>query len=310
MSVNTSMRPTALHQSSYDGWTPDLMDELHHVRSGYAVAFDTLWRDERLMRYVYWLREQAHPKFNITGSWSDADIKAEIELWRQARRQGLGDVDIIDSIRDKLQARFGFDLASARAVASDPHLATLGLPVWNVLTGSLMPESLGRLRIEAVADYENETPGMGMGYSYRVADESHRADLYLFTAGQCGLGDSVDDRRVASRFATEWESFQLLLRTAEANQPTQQGPSLESLQDQMGSRFSLISAMASAPSSNGDVMSCLSITAFCNVFLKVRVTFAALDYEDETIQDWVQQVVDAFNVDLAGFCCHYSSKSD
>ena len=304
------MRPTALHQSSYDGWTPDLMKELLHVRSGYAAAFDRLWRDERLMRYVHWLKEKEHPSFNITGSWSDVDIKAEIKLWRQARCQRLGDEDVIDTVRKELQARLGFDLASARAVASDPHLAKFGLPVWNVLTGSLMPASLGQLQLNTVADYENEAPGMGMGYSYRLPDEPYRADLYLFTGGESGLGDGINDPRVATRFATEWDAIQRLLRTSEAKAPTQQGPSMESLQDRMGSIFNFFSAMTSAPTPNDDVMSGLSITAFCNVFLKVRVTFSALDYESETIQAWTQQVVDAFNGDLAGFCCHYSSKSD
>ena len=300
---------SAVHQPSFDGWNPALMDELVGARSGYAVAFDRLWRDERLLRYVHWLREQPHPDFNMVGSWCDADINAEIGLWRQAARHGYGDEDVIETVRAKLEERFGFDLAYAKTLATDSRLASAGCPVWNDLTGSLLPQSLGRLQIDAAIDYGDQPAGVNMGYSYRVADESSRVDLYIFTGGEHNLGNGVDDPRVVDRFASEWRSLQQHHRAAEANEPTQTDPMIETLQDSMNRKFSFFTGMFTMPTPTKDVLTGLSVTAFCNVFLKVRVTFDAFYLDLEAVPDSVQQSAKLFETDLAEFCCHYSRTS-
>ena len=296
----------AEYQNSFDGWTPALMDELIEVRSRYPVAFDRLWRDERLLRYVYWLREQTHPDFNLVGSWCDSDINTEISLWRHTARRGYGDEDVVEIVRATLEERFGFDLAFATALATDPRLASAGCPVWNQLTESLLPRSLGRLQIEAAIDYGDQPAGMNMGYSYRVADESSRVDLYIFTGGEHSLGNGIDDPRVVDRFAYEWRSVLQQHRASEAKEPGQIGPMVETLNDLMDRKFSFFSGTFSMPTPTKDVMTGLSVTAFCNAFLKVRVTFAEADYELEEVQDSVRQSVELFNADLAAYCCHYS----
>ena len=298
----------AEHQKSYDGWTPALMDELLTVRSRYTIAFDRLWRDERLMRYVYWLRERAHSDFNMVGSWCDRDIKEEIDLWRSADRQCMTEDDVIDSTRAELQSRYGIGLTNATTLATMPQLASAGYPIWNELTGSLLPGSLGQLSIVSATDYEGEVPGQGVGYSYRSEDVSYRVDICIFSGGEFRLGNGVSDPRVLAEFQSQWRELQQLRRAAEAKDPTQNGPMVETLQDPRDNKFNLISGMFATPTPTGDVMTGLSITAFCDAFLKVRVTFAAVDFEAESVRDSVQQSLNLFNADLAAYCCFFRGR--
>ena len=262
------------------------------------------------MRYAYWLRERVHPDFNMIGSWRDQDIKMEIDLWRSADRQSMSEQDVIDGTRERLQTQFGFDLTNATALATDPRLASAGYPIWNVLTSSLLPDSLGQLSIVSAKDNETLGPGLGMGYSYRLENAPFRIDVYIFSSGERCLGNGVSDSRVLAYFQSQWRDLQQLHRAAEATDPSQDGPTLETLQDPMDRKFSFISGTFTSPSPTGDVVTGLSLTAFCNAFLKVRVTFAALDFQQDSVRDSVQQSVTSFNADLAAFCCHFSGVSE
>mgnify|MGYP003383179456 FL=1 len=282
------------------------MEQLVHVRSKYPHAYDRLWRDERLLRYVHWLRVRSHPDFNLIGSWLDGDIKAEIELWRSAGQKELGEEDIIEAIRSKLEMRFGFDLTYATALATDLRLASAGLPIWNELTASLLPQSLGRLNIVSATDYEPSSAGMGVGYSYRPEDDSARADLYIFSGKERDLGNGTGDPRVQVQFAREWNDLQSHYQPSYAKVPMQQGPLIQKVRDLMGQEFDFFSVLFSAPAETGDIMTCLSITAFCNAFLKLRFTFPAIDLEAESVPDSLRESMERFNADLAGFCGQFS----
>jgi hypothetical protein len=87
-----------------------------------------------------------------------------------------------------------------------------------------------------------------------------------------------------------------------------QGPMVENVRDLMDREFDFFSVLFSAPSATDDVMSCLSITAFCNAFLKVRFTFPAIDLESESVPDTLRELIETFNTDVAGFCCHFSGR--
>lgn len=284
------------------------MEQLVGLRSRYPRAYDRLWRDERLLRYVHWLKVRSHPDFNFIGSWLDVDIKAEIELWSYAERQGLDEEDVIETVRSKLEERFGFDLAYATTLATDLGLASAGLPIWNELTGSLLPHSLGQLKIVSAADFETRSPGMGVGYSYRPEEGSARADLYIYSDGESDLGNGTGDPRVLTRFASEWNDLQSHFQPSNAKVPMVQGPMVENVRDLMDREFDFFSVLFSAPSATDDVMSCLSITAFCNAFLKVRFTFPAIDLESESVPDTLRELIETFNTDVAGFCCHFSGR--
>lgn len=282
------------------------MEQLVYVRSKYPHAYDRLWRDERLLRYVHWLTVRSHPDFNFIGSWRDVDIKAEIELWRNAERENLSEEDVISAVRLMLEERFGFGLTSATTLATDLRLASAGLPIWNEFTGSLLPQSLGRLRIVSAADYESRSAGMGIGYSYRPEDNSAKADLYIYSSGERDLGDGIGDPRVPVRFAREWAELQSHFQPQQAKVPMQQGPIVEKVYDRRDRHFDFISVLFSAPSESDDVMTNLSITAFCDAFLKLRVTFPAIDLEAESVPDSLRESAELFNADLAEFCCHFS----
>ena len=296
------------HEASLDGWTPALMEQLVGLRSRYARAYDRLWRDERLLRYVHWLRVQSHPDFNFIGSWLDVDIKAEIELWSHAEQQGLDEEDVIETVRSKLEEHFGFDLTFATTLATDLGLASMGLPIWNELTASLLPHSLGRLKIVSAANYETRTAGRGVGYSYRPADGSARADLYIYSGGERDLGNGTRDPRVLARFAGEWNYLQSHFQPSQAKAPMLKGPMVVNVCDLMDREFDFLSVLFSAPTETDDVMSSLSITAFCNAFLKIRFTSPAIDLEAESVPDTLRELIEPFNSDVAGFCCHFSRR--
>jgi hypothetical protein len=294
------------HQASFDGWTPALMEQLVRVRSRYPHAYDRLWRDERLLRYVYWHGARSHPDFNLIGSWNDADIKAEIELWSRAWRQDLGDEDVIATVRSQLEERFGFGLTSATAFATNLGLASARFPVWNELTGSLLPQVLGRLEIASATDHESQSAGTGVGYSYRAKDDSARVDLYIYSGGEHDLGDGIEDPRVRAKFEDTWDGLQSHYQLSQAKVPMQQGPMVEKLRDPLGREFTFFSVLFSVPTKTYDVMTQLSITAFCNAFLKVRFSFPAIDLEADSIPDTLRESIELFNADLAAFCCHFS----
>jgi hypothetical protein len=282
------------------------MEELLRVRSNFRHAYRTLWRDERLLRYVHWLHHRTEPDFNIVGSWRDADIKTEIKLWQIAATSGLGEDDVIEMIRAMLADRFGFDLSYATTIATDARLASAGMPIWNELTGSLLPQMLGPLRIVAVTDFEHQSVGMGMGYAYLDASTSAAADLYIYSHGEQDLEDGTEDARVQQQFEIASAQLQQHRKTGDAKSPMRWGPVVESLHSPTGREYRFLSVMFAAPTAGEDVLTGVALTSFCNVFLKVRSTFPALSPDSELVSDVARASIEKFNTDLAEFCCHFS----
>jgi hypothetical protein len=64
--------------------------------------------------------------------------------------------------------------------------------------GIKFPETLAGMVLVEVTDYEKQTPGLGVGVSYRA--EKQKADLYIYNGGLKHLPDGIDSVEVQQHF--------------------------------------------------------------------------------------------------------------
>ena len=66
---------------------------------------------------------------------------------------------------------------------------------WPANPGLAMPEHAGQMPLESMKDFEQESPGGGVGWSYRV--KYAKADVYLYTHGLTDIPADVNSPIIA-----------------------------------------------------------------------------------------------------------------
>jgi len=291
---------------SCDLLPPDLFARLMAVRQHYQPAYDVPWRNERLLRYVHWLQHGERPAFNLIGSWTTEDINAEIELWESLRRQ---DADMHDAVEiiGRLQAeRYNLSMEAAIQRGADPALADRHLPVWDVGSGSLVPQSLGPWQICRVSNYETERPGLGYGYHYRHATERYPMSLYLYSSGQTDVAQGVRDSRVARQFDLATRCIETAAVQRGCSFEWLMEPVVMTLQSTHDLPVQEIDRAGVATDPAGvRTWEAASVTGFRGGFLKVRLTcHSEASWDTDAYVESVQQA----NTAIADFVVHFESK--
>lgn len=291
---------------SSDILPPDLFEQLMTVRQAYQPAYDVLWRNERLLRYVYWLEHGAHPTFNLVGSWTTDDINAEIELWELLRRQGADLGDAVEIIGAMQVERYGISLEAAIQRGSDPALADRHLPVWDLGTGSLVPQSLGPWLIYRVSNYEAESPCLGYGYHYGHPTERSTMSLYLYSSGQTDVAPGARDARVGRQFDQASRHIEMAAAERDCRFEWLMEPTMMTLQSSRDLPVHEIDRAGVATDAAGvRTWEAVAMTGFRGGFLKVRLTCHSEEFwNSEACLQAGQEV----NTAIADFIVHFESK--
>lgn len=290
-------------QSSFDSWTPALMDRALAARAPYRSVVDAAWRDERLLRYVYWLQHGGeHPPFNVICSWTDKDLEAEIRLWEHFREQQMDDQAAGELIREKLETAYGMSLEKALELGASPELASLGLPIWNERIGALLPQVIGDYRLCKAIEYESSEPGFGLGYQYRSQDHPGRLDLYVYTKGFLWIGPGITDGRVLDEFESSVEGALIAAQNQGATAAGYRGPQIETLKDIQDQPAQFVNDSWSVKGAGIDEYTNLWVTGLNGAFLKVRYSVPSGYADSEAFSASVGRL----NLDLAAFCSAFS----
>jgi hypothetical protein len=285
---------------SFDSLNPELMAELHRARAPFMPAYDRLWRDERLLRFVYWLKHGIEPSFNLIGSWNDTDVLEETAMWTWVYAQGLDNEEAIALNRLRLEERFEMSLDEARRSGSDLSLASAGLPIWNDLTGSLLPQLLGRTRLSFATDFQPEACGQNIGYSYRIPDASVKLDLFIYQAEVADLGTGLSHPRVHEQFQSEMRLMQDQWHRRGVKDESDLMPNIEAIVDAYDRRTEFLSVARCLPNDQGGVWTSMRLTAMCGAFLKIRCTVVSERDASEVMKEC--------DVDLGRYCAHFEIK--
>jgi hypothetical protein len=284
--------------TSSDAFSDLHKQELHSLRVRFGHAYAALWRLERMFRYVYWLEHRDKPQFNLTGSWKQADLQAEMELWTSFVSQQLDTVDVIDAVTALLEDRFGQTVGNATVRASDMELASQGLPVWNEATGSLVPQTLGSWQIYSAQDNERQVPGMGITYHYRHPTVDAPLTLYVFNNCLDHILPGISDPRIANVFSQSLHDIETFANLQGSKIEWLTDPLVETLRSRRESEISLVATTWNiAPKDGARTTSALSITGFCGHLLKFRMTAAEAYFEHD---DGLAEVCE-LNLDVADF---------
>jgi hypothetical protein len=279
--------------------------------SPHAPLYDALWRQDRLFRYAAWLQDgQARPSRFPSAVWlrglqspvdspamiTRAALESECQLWETWSLAAVSDVDALDAAARTAEDQMRRDRAEAVRMVSDPALIARGLPVWNADACCLLPARLGSWELHALADNEDDAPGLGVTYRYEHTLRLGRTSLYLFTNGCDAVRPGIADARSratfgaalqdAAQFAHEqshvWEWIE---RCVVETTPSSNGNSVE----WFGAAWR-IERSGKAP-----LFEALSLTGFRERFLKVRCSILA----DIMGSDAGTELVDTLNTALA-----------
>lgn len=280
-----------------------LMTEVGQLRSSlYPWASDEAWRRERLHRYLHWRAHGEQPSFNLVGSWTAPDLQRELERWQSYQARRLGEDEVLQLLNDELEDRFHRTWQDALEEGTSPLLAKVNMPIWSEETGSLLPQTLGSLRIFAA---EEHGCGLGWSYSYGSPETRQKATLIIFDAGLTNLADGLEDPRLRKQFDAAWiDLLAILQANGDRLVPgTTQGPSGETLIDSQGRQLLFGSVYAEVQDSSGSIRGeALSIRGFRRSFLEVRYTRRGLDRAEEGRHPGLDRINEA----LADFVGHYS----
>jgi hypothetical protein len=186
--------------SSFDWIPPGLQDQLVELRGPHTAAFDHLWRTERMVRYAYWLRGNGQATFNLFGSWTRADMEAEIAFW-SAFGHGAESDEIVVAGEAQIQARYEIDQETAVGLTSRLELATRHLPIWNAATRSLVPQVLGSFRILGATDNETSNPGLGHTIRFQPEAGGRYLDLYIYGRSETAVPEGARNAEVQKEFS-------------------------------------------------------------------------------------------------------------
>lgn len=269
------------------------------IRAPFAAVYDKYWRRERMLRYVYWLKNREQVSFNILGSWTEKDIATEINLWRYISNSCFSEEEV-ESCLDKIfDDRFDFDLVDALALAINPRLASMGLPIWNQRIGCLIPQRFGNCRIVKALDYAPKSSGENLGYAFQSDETSERFDLYLYLAPD-GLELSKDDDQfLIQEIQKSWNEINQAAIEYH-NAKIESGgkiKALDALNEESGAHVRLLAIDFVVINSQG--VRCWSIVALSNMrgcFIKIRYTapveFILSVQGEAASKEWTSQLAD------------------
>jgi hypothetical protein len=276
----------------------DLMKQLSAAHKPFGAAYDVLWRRERMYRYVYWLEHAARPSFNLIGSWKQADIQVELELWKSFAVRGFNAEAAVEAGKTLFEERFGRALDEAIARAAEPALAARGLPIWNVATGSLVPQSLGPWRIYATEDNERQGAGLGNTYQYRQSGEDAPLTMYVYNQGEAGIEAGIGDPRLANALVRTLRDIEAAAQSRGDAIEMLMEPAVEVLRTPRGTEIQFVSSAWNVVTRDGErKTSAVSMTGFRGNILKIRLTGS----ETYLGSEGGRAAVTASNADVASF---------
>jgi hypothetical protein len=244
------------------------------------------------------LEHAERPLFNLIGSWTQADMKRELELWASYARRRLDTVDVVEEGAALLDQRFGQTHAGAIARAADLELAAKGLPIWSEATDSLVPQSLEPWRIYAADDGKRESPGVGLMYRYCHASENAPLTLYLYNAGLCDIKPGIDDSRFAGMVRQTLSDIDIAARSRGDSIEWLTEPLVTKLGSERDLEVQFVSSTWMLATKDGEkYASALSIRGFRGHLLKIRMTGTVAYFDSDT----GQTEIDAHNMELVEF---------
>lgn len=285
-------------------WTstmePDLQAQLRQVRAPFARVYDAMYRLERMLRYAHWLRAREHAPRNLLGSWTEADITAEIELWRSFQKRRFDESEVADEIVRRLQDEYDQCVDDALQDTTDPALATNGLPIWNPDVDALVPQTLDVLRIcKAIVDQPDP---LGRTYTYRYPDAPAVASLIFYPKQWIGIAPALDDPRMADAFAGAAADMMELAENRGAKPIDSIGPEEERLEGEEGIVQQVVTQLVRYANPDGSGMDeYLTMAGFRGRYFKMRLTLPSAAQDDRP--EWLD--VQRFNSDLATFLAFY-----
>jgi hypothetical protein len=286
--------------------SPDLFERLCRAHQEYQPAYDVLWRQERLLRYVYWLEHREHPPFNLVGSWATDDINAELVLWDSMRRKGADLNDAVEIIGAMLVEQYGNSMETAIQRGTDPGLAKCHLPVWDLGSGSLVPQSLGPWFIYGMQNFAASEPGGGCGYYYQHPSEPSKMSLFLFSGGQADVVPGVQDPRVMRALNESTRDIEAAAVQRGCRFEWIMDPTVVTLKSSQGLPIrELDRAGVATDPARVRRWEAVAVTGFRGGFLKVRLTSQNEDFWNT---EACVEPADAANTAIADFIVHFSSK--
>ena len=272
-----------------------LMDELISARQPYPVAYDTLYRRERMLRYAYWLKHRERPSFNFIGTWIPDQMRTELAMWNSMHKRNLDDADVIETVTKQLEQRFGSTLSGAQALVTAPDLAHHHLPIWNVAADCLVPQKLGDFLIAGTSSYQE--PSDGLSYTYRHTLNDAPLTLYIYDLGLAPIKPGLSDPRFAKHFADCMGGVEHYLCLNRRGIAIVTRSASRSAWYAVRCRNSVRERKLGRNSSDGQRGRSLSVTGFRDMFLKGRLT-GPIDF---FVTDTGQASVSELNLDLADF---------
>lgn len=278
-----------------------LMREAVALREPFWDAAKEAWRRERLFRYLHWRRHGEHAARNFIQSWEVEDLQAEIAMWRTYAARGLRDEDILEELTALLERHFEMTWADALGEGTSPLLAQVGMPVWHAPTSSLVPDTIGFMRIFGAV--EHPEPGHGWSYQYGARETGECFSLHLYDLSQAGIADGVADARTASEFDDSYDDMKafvecnggtLLMDTMIAG--------IEQYSDYVGRTAVFLEvAVEYETAEHQRLVAALSLCGFRQHFLKLRYTVPADVWHSEAHDN----INNAINAEMAEYVAHY-----
>lgn len=276
------------------------MEELNSARMPFRIAYDTLYRRERIFKYVYWLENGAKPAFTLIGSWITPDMRTELAMWQSMSKKGFDDIDVVDTVTEDLERRFGLDHAAARVRATDPELARRHLPIWNNAADCLIPQKLGDFHINGMQTYAQLSMGQSYAYRHTIADA--KLTLYLCDHGCALIEPGITDPRLQDLLRDTIKIVKDLAKSQGGTVQQLTEPQVVFIRPPVGIEIPFASTTWELVSADGSrVTEGLSMTGFRDMFLKLRVSGSTVFFD----ADVGQAAVAALNLDLADFVAEF-----
>jgi hypothetical protein len=172
-------------------------------------------------------------------------------------------------------------------------LVPLGLAFHSVAAGSsapIFPPRIGGLELSNQTDFEKDSPGLGMGWSYHT--EGIKADVYLYNGRLATIPDDLSSPIVAGHFqevvaeiyAMKSQGYYTDIRTVTPEERVNIGS------------MSFLHAELKFTQENIPRVSHVYLTVWKNQFLKIRFTFFASEQKAGTkaLAEFVPAIVRVF----------------
>lgn len=293
---------TNIYPPSIDIWSPALMEKLIDLRSPYFMAYDNVWRKERVIRYAHWLQFGKHPPINLIGSWTNDDIVREIEAWRNIQVRGLDEEEAEETLTAYLEKTYQCDYNNCFEMVTRLSLANEHMPVWDAQTGSLLPQNFGNSVLYKARNFELQKPGLGISYCYSNIPTKELLSLFIYNSRHDDLKAGIDDPRCfeeITKCLQEAKDFSDREGTTIEIRASPFVETLEPLAEEV--KFWTTGFVLTDPENNTQNWNVLAITCFRKHFLKLRYTIPLID----GLEDSQEEAVEKINAGLADYVVNF-----